>query len=1136
MAHGTPPGSGALFKCAICGDLVYETQLDFHVSICPDIGKLGDTASSAGTSPGGAYSGSSEVTLSLDLQQPLEVLYEAPEALGEAAEEDEEEEEDEPEASADIAPAAKDASEPLQRSESMPPLGVSRREFKGKGEGLHSWLREAEDRGKRRRQHTEDEIPRREADECTFTPRVLTRRSNSSGARMRTLPYAGPGAAEEESIQQQRHLRQKRLERVEAELYSHVTLHPKISPFARAWGAREKEALEAMADREGKPAPSVFERLYAIAMQERRAREAREVRELREVSGNTTDAVGASARSMGDSLSEQGLSASQDALPSQQIRKSGSASSRSRLLYVDALDRQQRQRRLEAVEQREAERRAASQVLARSRRYYWQMLERQIKKAFDAACSASGDEAHLTFARLEDFLRHFGCLKVPKASTPMALERSAEDSRKLRVALWKHLDPHQIGYVDFLTLTVFFHVLMGAVDEEAQCLHNLSTAHQMQNFQQSAGSTNAESSVAAAAAAALAGGAAGSQSDRPLLSYGSPEAGSSSCGLGAIYEEGIDIGAQVVSDADTDDLCSPTTPLQVGLRSELGDSPGISPRGYSPGRAPDAVSAASAAVASADPEGPRICELLMRFDPKLLRAEFKQLYLDRLHGQNAPASAVGDDSVALTQQVQAPELNSRSLALAERVVQRQRDDAGGQLSSHAELLHWRLAQSEAKKSAQRARREVEEVQGCTFHPSLRTARRSASVERIPSTLPPHARLYANASRRQQEREAKAAMLEHRRSEREREACTFRPDTSKSGRSYQRHGSASSPAMGGHPRGYDQCKQRMRRAFAGHVQKKRLLEERFLPIDAASMAEPEVQDRRPQSARTSTGSVLQEVELPSAAMLLPAPTLQPQTAPAMTSPSGAAASAPAPAAPCTTGTPAAATVSTSSPSSRRVAASPRGARAPTGRVRGQQKPPQGAGRDVPRVGARPRSGGPSKGVVSASANGTAGPAASAAVSAAMAAAMAGGMATAPAVSSTSPTSGVPPAKAHQKGGASSPTYATNTGSGGNAEVQYSNVVQSEATPGKVVEKNESCTNREGKFASEADEPSNPPPIVYVEVNIAPGRPPEKLVLREGQSPAEAAAEFAVLHRLSPNLAQRLHLLLKELMNKPDLGAR
>jgi len=64
----------------------------------------------------------------------------------------------------------------------------------------------------------------------------------------------------------------------------------------------------------------------------------------------------------------------------------------------------------------------------------------------------------------------------------------------------------------------------------------------------------------------------------------------------------------------------------------------------------------------------------------------------------------------------------------------------------------------------------------------------------------------------------------------------------------------------------------------------------------------------------------------------------------------------------------------------------------------------------------------------------------------------------------------------------------------------------------------------------------PPIVFVEVNIAPGRPPEKLVLREGQSPAEAAAEFAVMHRLSPHLAQRLHVLLKELMAKPDAGQR
>merc|ERR1712139_377627 len=69
----------------------------------------------------------------------------------------------------------------------------------------------------------------------------------------------------------------------------------------------------------------------------------------------------------------------------------------------------------------------------------------------------------------------------------------------------------------------------------------------------------------------------------------------------------------------------------------------------------------------------------------------------------------------------------------------------------------------------------------------------------------------------------------------------------------------------------------------------------------------------------------------------------------------------------------------------------------------------------------------------------------------------------------------------------------------------------------------------------EESAAPPPLVYVEVNIEPGKPPERLILREGQTPAEAAAEFAVMHHLSPQLAQRLHEQLKALLINPELMA-
>eukprot|EP00435_Cladocopium_sp_Y103_P025498 s1969_g6.t1 len=45
---------------------------------------------------------------------------------------------------------------------------------------------------------------------------------------------------------------------------------------------------------------------------------------------------------------------------------------------------------------------------------------------------------------------------------------SDELESRLQAALWRHLDPNKDGHTDLLTMTVFFHVLMGAVDDAAQ--------------------------------------------------------------------------------------------------------------------------------------------------------------------------------------------------------------------------------------------------------------------------------------------------------------------------------------------------------------------------------------------------------------------------------------------------------------------------------------------------------------------------------------------------------------------------------------------------------------------------------------------------------------------------------------------
>merc|ERR1712100_697053 len=64
------------------------------------------------------------------------------------------------------------------------------------------------------------------------------------------------------------------------------------------------------------------------------------------------------------------------------------------------------------------------------------------------------------------------------------------------------------------------------------------------------------------------------------------------------------------------------------------------------------------------------------------------------------------------------------------------------------------------------------------------------------------------------------------------------------------------------------------------------------------------------------------------------------------------------------------------------------------------------------------------------------------------------------------------------------------------------------------------------------PVSPPPLLFVDVNIAPGQPPERIVVHEGQSITEVAADFAAKHVLTPVLAQRLHALLREVLARQE----
>merc|ERR1719265_2731641 len=71
-------------------------------------------------------------------------------------------------------------------------------------------------------------------------------------------------------------------------------------------------------------------------------------------------------------------------------------------------------------------------------------------------------------------------------------------------------------------------------------------------------------------------------------------------------------------------------------------------------------------------------------------------------------------------------------------------------------------------------------------------------------------------------------------------------------------------------------------------------------------------------------------------------------------------------------------------------------------------------------------------------------------------------------------------------------AANGGANSRARPGSEQVGKAEVTP--------SAASQFGPPSTAAEHEGNavPPPLVYVEVNIAPGKPPERLVLREGQT--------------------------------------
>jgi len=877
-----------------------------------------------------------------------------------------------------------------------------------------------------------EELKKKEDQECTFQPKTLPRGSPRTCKRS-----PDPSGESKWSQNWEQRMRSQRLKQVEAQAYAEVTLKPKISRFAQAWSQKQNEALG-----DGEAPVSVFERLYATMQ---KARSVRDMNEIAQEDSTADEAAGRASGMQAEGLLSSGCGSAQqlNGPPRpQQPRRIPT----SELLYSDALDRRERLRAMSDQLQSRADEisREKRQVLGRSRRYYWQMLERQIKAAFDGA--TSGDPL-LKQSALEDFLLRFGCIRARNQRTDAqaALE---EESSRLQAALWRHLDPHKTGQTDLLTVTVFFHVLMGAVDDAARASQSLYPGTAPGSS--CVGETSQESPTTPHSPSSPRG-------TRPPRSPspGSPIAGTAddAAALAAITEEEAVIGEEG---------------QKVGADTAAGGA--LSPlQGVLPS-------------AADDDEGRRIVDLLLRFDPVRLRAEFQTMYIMRMCNRSAgkqfEAAFVGEKP---EEQVVSPEIDSQSRIMAARLVERCKGESEKTISSHADLMAWRHSQSEAKKEEARSQAKSKEVSGCTFRP--RTSPRPHDLQVDLNTPKGATRaqvLYARAVADRERRECKVMEETKARSNAEVRDCTFRPDTAKSERSYHRTHESAPAAV---PRGFYETRQRLRNASEVERQKRKQREDRLAkPAPAVNHGACGV-----AGANTSTTAPIASVgrlgdfsHASTAGSPLPSLAEDPIM-------------------------------------EHRRSMSPKTAWGPPGsglRTANRSRSTGGHGhspRGLSPRGSSPRGLSP-RGEVGQEQHrihGTAGTRTH----------------SQPGVASPEKFLGAPEA-------AASSNSADAGGITGKGFATHAAIEGADIGGGVAAESGSTGVGAAAVPIAAAQEEGLPPPLLYVDVNIAPGQPPERIVLREGQSVNEVAAEFAARHVLTPVLAQRLHALLKEVLQRQE----
>lgn len=746
----TAHGLGALFKCTICNALVYESLLDSHLLVCPDGVKRGSsTCSPSPTSP----------------------------PVGEASH----------------AQHRGYTNPAVQRSASAPKDTHAKpctprdadRQAAVSPTTRNSWYY--------RHQKIKEEMETKEMGECTFQPRILGRGAPRTRSRSPDT-YQSRWTDRFEQIE-----RMRRLEQIEAQAYAQNTGRPKITHFAQAWSEKKHEA-----DSSSGPVPSVFERLYqgrsspGQGAQESAAADVGQKKSKVNAHRTTValdfDAVCPEGNSQGSTGAWRH--------PPRQVPTT-------ELLYHDALERKRRADEIAARAQDPTVERCP--VLGRSRRYYWQMLERQVKASFNYA---SSNEPLLKRYQLEDFLVDFGCLPPQQKATIFEDERY-----RLSTAMWRHLDPQHLGQVDLLTMTVFFHVFMGAVDDASRASQLLCQE---------------ESPLPAM-----------EEQSPTCLSHDNSRTPQSACERHpGLPGPNADAGAGAARPANVVAEVSPNNGASISAMRPIAPIPEEEVEDVTPSVEGDKIGREP--KHEDDFSQQRIMELLARFDPFKLRTEFQTLYLHRMHFQAMrPRSAKSAENGFCS-----PEIDAKSRTLAERLIEQQRADAGGTLSSHADLMLWRHSKVQEKKQEQRVKAKDAEVNDCTFRPEVTPRVSDVYAGRTPRGMTRNDMLYGRAKA---SKERKQALLQEGNLARqfaEVEGCTFKPDTTRSCRTYNRLNTAGTSC----PRGFYQNSQRIRAGIEAEERKRWLREDRLakpypLPVPWPSGG---------LSPRTSPAGVLENV--------------------------------------------------------------------------------------------------------------------------------------------------------------------------------------------------------------------------------------------------------------------------------------